>query len=123
MDKESEQANLAGLEAAEATLQVDPSFGYARSFVAYFHARLRHRQLAQTEIAQALKSSTDGYDVLWMAVLTYEALGGLDQRQAALDALSSAPAQLVWDLNRWPDLAGLQKDPRFVQLLVSNHVQ
>ena len=119
-DRGSEQANRDGLAAAEAAKQFNPKLGSARSFVAYFHARLGHRQQAESEIAQARTFSTDGSEVLWMAVLTYEAL---DERPATLDALSSAPAQLLGDLSRWPDLEGLQSDKRFVELLVSKHVQ
>ncbi len=120
LNRESEQANRDGLAAAEAAKQLNPKLAYARSFVAYFHARLRHQQLAESEIAQARTFSTDGSEVLWMAALTYEAMG---ERQATLDALSSAPAQLLGDLSRWPDLEGLQRDKRFVELLVSKHVQ
>jgi tetratricopeptide (TPR) repeat protein len=119
-DKEADQANVDGLALAKAAVQINPKFGSARSFVAYFHARLRHRQEAELEIDQAKTFSTDGSEVLWMAVLTYEALG---DRQATMDALRAAPAQLLGDLSRWPDLEGLHNDKQFVQLLVSKHVQ
>jgi hypothetical protein len=75
--------------------------------------------LAEQEIAQAMTFSPDGSSVRWMAVVTYEALG---EHDAALSVLGSASPELVADLNRWPDLAELHKDPRFIQLLASKHV-
>jgi tetratricopeptide (TPR) repeat protein/TolB-like protein len=117
---ESEHANRAGLEAAEAATQQSPRRGYPRAFVAYLHARLGHRQLAESEIAQAMTFSADGSEVRWMAVCTYEALG---EHEATLSVLSSASPELLADLNRWPDLAGLRSDARFIQLMSSKHVQ
>jgi tetratricopeptide (TPR) repeat protein len=117
--KESEEANRSGLEAAEAAKQQNPRRGYTRAFAAYLHARLGHRQLAEQEISQAMTFSPDGSSVRWMAVLTYGALG---EDEAALSILGSASPELLADLNRWPDLAELQRDPRFIQLLVSKHV-
>jgi tetratricopeptide (TPR) repeat protein len=118
--QESEQANRAGLEAAEAAKLQSPRRGYTRAYVAYLHARLGHLDLAKSEIAQAMILSPDGSAVRWMAVLTY---GALEDYQAALNILASAPGELLADANRWPDLAGLQKDPRFIQLLASKHVE
>jgi tetratricopeptide (TPR) repeat protein len=120
LSQQSEQANRSGLRAAEVERQRNPKRGYTRAFVAYLNARLGNRQMAESEIAQALTFSTDGAEVRGMAVATYEAL---DERAAALSVLGAASSQLLADLNRWPDLAGLQGDPRFIQMLVSNRTQ
>jgi len=117
--EESEEATRSGLDAAEAAEQQNPRRGYTRAYVAYLHARLGHRQLAEQEIAQAMTFSPDGSSVRWMAVVTYEALG---EHEAALSVLGAASPELLADLNRWPDLADLHKDPRFIQLLASKQV-
>ena len=117
---ESEQANLSGLQAAEAAKQLNPRRGYTRAYVAYLQARLGQKQSAESEIAQAIRFSPDGSDVRWMALLTY---GALNEYEAALSLLASAPPELLADASRWPDLAGLHSDPRFTQLLASRQVQ
>ena len=110
----AEQANRAGLKCAEAEKQRNPRWASARAYVAYFHAALGNRSLAESEIAQALTFSTDGTEVRWTAVLTYETLG---EREAALSVAASSPPQLLADLNRWPDLEGLRRDSRFAKML------
>ncbi len=119
MSQEALHAARTGLEVAEVGKQTNPKLAYPRSFVGYFQARLGRRQLAESEIAQARTFSNNDPGVLWMAVLTYEALR---ERQSTLDALAMAGPQLLGDLSRWPDLAELQKDPHFIQLLASNVV-
>jgi hypothetical protein len=81
---------------------------------------LGDRSRAESEIAQALQLSPENADVRWMAVLTYEALG---RREFSLSALSGASREFLADMNRWPDVSDLQRDPRFVQILISNGVQ
>jgi len=56
---------------------------------------------------------------LRFAVLTYETL---NQRDKALEVLASAPADLLSELNRQPDLAGLRQDSRFAELLRSKSI-
>ena len=118
--QESEQTNRDGLQAAEAAKRLNPRNGIARAILAYFESQSGHRPEAESEISQALTFSPDGAGVRWVAALTYEALA---KRDATLSLLTSASRELSADLNRWPDLAGLQSDPRFIQLLISNHVQ
>jgi Flp pilus assembly protein TadD len=117
---EWDQANRDGLQAAEAAKRLNPRNGNARAILAYFHSQLGQPQEAESEISQALTFSPDGVGVRWAAALTYEALA---KRDATLSLLTSASRELSADLNRWPDLAGLQSDPRFIQLLISNRVQ
>jgi tetratricopeptide (TPR) repeat protein len=117
---EAEQANRRGLQAAEAELAKNARSGYIRSFLAYLSASLGDSHRAESEIAQALQLSPNNIDVRWMAVLTYEALG---RRNDALALLTTSSAEFVADIGRWPDLADLHQDARFIQLLASRPVQ
>jgi tetratricopeptide (TPR) repeat protein len=117
---ESERANRSGLELAEAEMRKNPRRGYVRSFLAYLSARLGDRRRAESEVAQALQVSPNDADVRWMVVMTYEALG---RREDTLAILSASPYEVLADLNRYPDLADLHKDSRFVQLLASHQVR
>jgi hypothetical protein len=99
---------------------MNPRYGRHRANAAFFRAVLGDRALAESEIAQAMALSVDATDVRAAAVATYEALG---EREATLRVLGGAPPGLLADLSRWPDYAGLQADPRFVQMLVSNYVR
>ncbi len=125
--KEADQVNRLGREAAEADKLLNPRLGITRGYLAYFNSQLAQRdedrakdvETAESEISQAVTFSPEGVEVRWIAVLTYEALG---KREAALSVLSSAPHELLADLNRWPDLTGLQSDRRFAELLISSSV-
>ena len=117
---EEERANRRGLEIAEREMALDPRSGDVRSHLAYFCARLGRRDRAQSEIAQAMRQSPKDANTQWMAVVTYEALG---RREAAMAVLSSAPAELLADLNRWPDAADLRRDPRFLELLARYQIK
>ena len=99
---------------ALATLAENPSQGYPRGFVAYCAARLGDDKRAETEIAQALKSSPGDNKVIENAALTYEAL---HQRDRAIAVLSKATPDLLRGLERHPDLADFCRDPRFQQLV------
>ncbi len=113
---EAERANRRGLELAEAEMARNPRDAYVRSLLAYLCARLGDQRRAESEIAQALQLSSNGANTQWLAAVTYEALG---RRDATLGVLSAAPAEMLADLSRWPDVADLHKDPRFLQLLAS----
>lgn len=123
--QEADRANRRGKQAAEAAKLLNPRLGIARAYLAYFDSQLaqlegdgaKDAEEAESEISQAVTLSPDGVEVRWIAALTYEALG---QRDATLSLLSSAPHDLLALLNRWPELAGLGRDPRFSQLLISN---
>jgi len=116
-EAESIQANQRGLTLAEVEVNRNPNNGYYRSFLGYFSAALKNRRRAEAEIAQALRQLPNDADTRWTAVLAYEALGS---RDAALVLLNAAPREQLEDLNRWPDLAGLHQDPRFITLLASH---
>jgi len=116
----SEQANRRGLKLAEEDLQREPGSGYLRCFVGYFSAALGDRRRAESEIEQALQQSPNDADTRWRAILTYEVLG---QREASLRVLSTAPATVIADISRWPDVADLRKDSRFLGLLASHQIR
>jgi tetratricopeptide (TPR) repeat protein len=111
---QSGDANRHGREVAEAELARNPRDGYVRSILGYFAAALGDRGRAETETKQALNSKPDDAETRWTAILTYEALG---EREASLAVLNrSTPLQLM-DITRWPDVADLARDPRFLRLL------
>jgi tetratricopeptide (TPR) repeat protein len=101
-------------ELAEAGVVKNPRSGYGRSVIAYASARLGDMRRAENEIAQAVQLSPDDTNVLRMAVKTYEALG---RREESLGILRRSPAEVGSDLARFPDLAELQRDPRFQSLI------
>ena len=103
-----------GRALAEQRLLNNPRDAVARAFLAYFLLRLGGRQLALSELAQALALDPQNKSVLRRAVLTYEAMG---ERPRALAVLQGAPADVVKELSRQPDLAQLRQDPRFAALM------
>jgi serine/threonine protein kinase/tetratricopeptide (TPR) repeat protein len=117
---EADQANRKGLQEAEEALSKNARNGYVRSFLAYLSASLGDVHRAESEIAQALQLSPTDNDVRWMAVLTYELLARRDDALAQLDTFS---AESLADVSRWPDLAELHRDSRFIQLLASRPVK
>ncbi len=102
------------LDSARSELKQNPKSGYVRAFVAYFSARLGDRRRAEDEIVQALQSSPGNARVTLRAVLTYDLLG---RRQEAVSTLSSAPAELLREIDRDPDLADFTRDLRFKRLV------
>jgi Flp pilus assembly protein TadD/tRNA A-37 threonylcarbamoyl transferase component Bud32 len=116
LNTESVRASLRGLEIAEQEVEKNPRDGDARSFLAYLCARIGDGRRAASEIAQAVSLSPADENVRFMAVLTYEALG---LRKETLAVLSGTPHEVIADLGRYPDLADLHQDPRFIELSVS----
>jgi tetratricopeptide (TPR) repeat protein len=110
--------NRRGLVMAEDD-SVNPRDGYPLSFVAYFDAALGNHRHAESEIRQALGLS-DTSAVRWNAVLTYEVL---HLRNDTVALLETSPPQQLADVNRWPDLADLHNNPRFLQLLATRQVR
>jgi len=113
---QSRDAYRRGEQLAMAELRSHPSNGFARSFAAYFAARLGNREAAGNEIEEALGSAPENTQVLRNAVLTYEVIG---RRDRGIELLGSAPVTVVRDLARHPDLTDLRRDERFQKLLVN----
>jgi tetratricopeptide (TPR) repeat protein len=113
MTRESELANRGGLELAEAELIQNPRSSILRASIAYFCARLGDKRRADSEVAQALHSAPDDSDTGWMAINTFEALG---RRNDALGLLKASSSSVIADVSRFPDLADLARDARFLQI-------
>jgi hypothetical protein len=111
---DSEAANRRGQEAAEAAMSRNPRDGYPRAIRGYFAAVLGDGIRAESETAQALNLAPDDAETRWVTILTYEALA---RRESSLAVLAHSSRQQVMDVNRWPDLADLRHDSRFLQLL------
>ena len=117
---ESTRANRRGLELAEKVMARDPRNGRVRAQLAVLCAALGDRSRAESEIVQALQLSPDNADARWAAAVAYETLRDRDK---TIDVLESAPAGVLADLNHWPDVADLHKDPRFLKLLASHQIK
>jgi len=113
----SHEAMQKALVIAERELTQNPANGRARSVLGYVCAQLgRQRARAESETAQALQLDRE-WDVIWMAVLTYETLG---MRDTAIALLRTAPAEILEDFGRWPDLAEFTADSRFKEVTAAN---
>jgi len=103
-----------GLELADREVLNAPGRGYPRAFVAYFMARLDDRRGAHREIAQALRLSPNDVAVMRRAALTFAALG---DEPPMLSVLARAPAPLVRELSRHPDIKGMTGNEAFRKLV------
>jgi eukaryotic-like serine/threonine-protein kinase len=110
----SRSANQRGLEIAEKEESLDPRDGKVKSRLAYFCAQLGDHHRAGFDLSQALQLSPNDADTRWTAAVTYEAL---HQRDNTIKVASDSPCGVLTDLSRWPDVADLRSDPRFLQLL------
>jgi len=116
--REARDAFRRGLPFAKNALDQDPRNWRERANQAYLEARLGDHSAAESDIAQVLQVSRDD-DMLQVAVLTYETLGRRDQ---SLQLLAKSPS-IFRQIELLPELADLRRDPRFTELLASNHVQ
>ena len=95
-----------------------------RARLAYFEARLGDSQQAISDIAQALQTPRDDDELLLVALLTYEVIG---LRGRSLDLLEGSSSTLFRSIKvqaeRYPELAGLRREPRYMKLVDSNHVR
>jgi tetratricopeptide (TPR) repeat protein len=116
--REAIEAFRRGLPLAKKELIKDPRNWRERANQAYFEARLGDESAAESDIAQVLQVSRDD-DTLQVALWTYEALG---RREQSLELLAKSPS-ILRQIKSLPELADLRRDPRFLELLDSNHVQ
>jgi tetratricopeptide (TPR) repeat protein len=105
---------------AETELAQNPRQLSTRAYLAWIFANLGDSSRAVFEISQALTMAPENTRVMRHAVLTYEAL---KLREKSLELLRSAPAHVLADLSRQPDLRDLQRDARFLELLAQKPVQ
>jgi tetratricopeptide (TPR) repeat protein len=115
---EAALANRRGLELTEGEMAKNPRDGYVRAIRGYFAALLGDRIRAESETAQALTLAPDDAETRWVALLTYEFLG---LRNASLSVLGSSSRSQLMDISRWPDLAPLHHDSRFLELLANSN--
>jgi hypothetical protein len=64
--------------------------------------------------------SPNDTQVRFMAIATFEAL---HQRQESRKLLNTFSYSELTDLKRWPDLAELSRDPRFLELLAAHQTK
>jgi len=114
---ESKKASRQGLALVEHHLIENPRNSSARALLGYFCAQLGQRDRAQSEIKQAFQLDPASLNVRLTAVETYEALG---MREDSLVVLRDAPLEMLEDLKRWPDLADLTSDTRFIEMTTAN---
>jgi eukaryotic-like serine/threonine-protein kinase len=118
--RDATRADRKALQLAEGELAQNPRDADTRSALAYICADLGQDTRAKFEINQALQTESSQANVITFAVFTYERL---EQRDKTLNILHDATPAMVSDLNRWPDLANLQRDSRFLQLLNSQQAR
>jgi eukaryotic-like serine/threonine-protein kinase len=114
------RADHQGLDLAQKEISRDLRNGHVRASLAYFCARLRDRNRAEFEIAQALDPQPKDAETLWVVAVTYEALG---KRDDTLKILARSPDAVLADLSRWPDVVDLRKDSHFLQLLANRKIK
>ncbi len=116
--EESKQAVESGLRLDEHQMVDNPNDGDNRAFLGYFSARLGQRERAESDTAQALRVGPHQWDVVWLAVTTYEVL---HERDKALEVLRAAALpEVLDDLKRWPDMADFTADYRFKELAAAH---
>jgi len=113
---EARDANRHGLVLTEVEIPKNPKDGYVRSIRGYFAAALGDPVRADSETKQALGLAPNDAETRWTAILTYETL---KNREASLAVLQRSSRPQLMDITRFPDLADLAKDPRFIQLLAT----
>jgi serine/threonine protein kinase len=116
-ERDARDAFRRGLPLAKKELIQDPRNWRELANQAYLEARLGDGA-AGSDIAQVLQVSRDD-ETLQVAVLTYEAIGRRDQ---SLRLLANSPT-ILRQIRSFPELADLSRDPRFIELLASNHAQ
>ena len=84
-----------------------------RAMLSHARARLGDAEGARREAVQAIHQAPSDWQVVRMAVLCHETLG---DRERALKLLELAPAEVLDDLRRQPDLKRFSEDSRFIQL-------
>jgi len=118
--KDAQSAFRRALALARQDVIQNPRDGLSHALLAYLAAMLSDPASSLYEVAQASQLSPNDWDTRMRAILTYEALG---RRSNALALLAGSTSAQVAELNRYPGIDGLRRDPYFVQLLISNQVQ
>jgi serine/threonine-protein kinase len=113
---ESETAFRRAIQLTQNELERNENDSHRRANLSRYLSAVGERERALAELARALELSPADPFVLSRAALVYEQSG---MREAALAAVEDALREgfSVAELQRWPPLAGLRKDPRYQQLI------
>jgi tetratricopeptide (TPR) repeat protein len=103
-----------GAALAEKELVRDPRPAYTRILLAHCMAQLGDTRHAQFELSQALAAEPENATVMRDAVIASEFLGNRDQ---SISILRRAPANVIRELNRNPDVKRLREDARFRDMI------
>jgi len=106
-------ANGHGRQLAEDALKRDVKNGFTRATLAYLAAALGDEKAALDEAIQAIRFSPADGNTQFLVALTFEAL---HRRTEAINLLQTVSRGVLDDLSRWPDVADLVRDSRFLQL-------
>jgi tetratricopeptide (TPR) repeat protein/predicted Ser/Thr protein kinase len=112
--QEALSAYRAGRVIAADEVAHSPRRAASRALMALLSGYLGDSTTALFEITQALETEPENVSVKRYAVFTYEAI---HQRGKTLEVLHDAPAHLLQELNRQPDLKDLRQDARFQELI------
>jgi tetratricopeptide (TPR) repeat protein len=123
-DSEAKAAFRDGQAFEAKDLAEDSRDALERARLAYFAARLGDKQQGESEIAQALQAKRGDAEVSLLALLTFEALEHREQSLSLLAGSSSILLRsILVQVNRYPELAGLRHEPRYLTLIDSNHIR
>jgi len=114
--EEARRAYQKALEAANAQLKVNPNNTEVLSGIALYDAHLGQSEAAESYIARALELSPKDSDTLFTSALVYEIIG---HREKALQAIKDAvnAGYSLDEIEKEPELRGLQADPRYQRWL------
>jgi eukaryotic-like serine/threonine-protein kinase len=112
--REAVSAYKAARDLAQAEVNRNPRQSGSRILLALMLAHLENPAAAESEASQALSMDPENAMVLREAAITYETLRN---RKKSLAILRHAPAYLLQELNRQPDMKALRQDVQFQQLM------
>ena len=116
-EREAAKAYRSARDVAQDELAHNPRQADSRILLALVSAFLGDSRRAQAEASQALAMEPENSIVQREAAIMYEVL---HQREDTLRLLTHASKRLLEELSRQPDVKGLQKDPRFQELLLTS---
>ena len=119
-EREAAKAYRSARDVAQDELTHNPRQADSRILLALVSAFLGDSRRAQAEASQALAMEPENSIVQREAAIMYEVL---HQREDTLRLLTHASKRLLEELSRQPDVKGLQKDPRFQELLLTSLTQ
>jgi tetratricopeptide (TPR) repeat protein len=114
-NREAQDAYRKGVDLAESEVSRNPREAAPRALLALMLAHAGESRRALSEVAQALAMEPENAIAMRDAVLALETMG---QRERSLEVLRRAPASLIGELSRQPDVKNLQQDARFRSMML-----